>query len=1179
MIRARILLSYLLALTMLLASVSAVSADNTEIYFSVDFNDASVPSQITTANATWAGVTEPGCGKFSGDKAYQLTAKNARYSEVSFSFDFYKGVDTLCGEGSIREKTLEFSFLYSNIGDCPLILHGDISRNKSTHGWAGSYDYFKVQSGKVYAISGNNDAQETVDTGISVEANKWYRVALEYYENSNGRNVNVYFNGTPIVEGFNTGGNTVYDRSTVLRLNSSSTSVARNIFIDDVAVYQGLYDKDVEAPQYSSDEVFDGEITVPEGTTASEVTSKITSDGSSYVIKQLTGVAQSVTGEVADGNMVIVTSINGKSLEYIKINVKKEEIPDFLKNKTALQPYANKIFYSGQKHDTSYNSIISDDGVLISKPDFETLFNTSVSVSGNDIFVGQNMKMSVNSTAYTYNGTSGNLSVAPIIKDGVLYLPFEEYGSYTDGYVSDSHGLAVVGSDSATYQELKSANRYMFFDRDSSAELKAKFLKNTNLGQTHPRIIADKADFTRLNSERRTDANKKQWYSNVLYTANSIIDEDPVTYTIKDGRLLDSANSALLRLEYLGFAYQMTKQEKYAQRGIAELEAICAFPDWNPSHYLDTGTLASAFAIGFDWLYDAMSEEQRTTLANSAKEKALDTAILAYEGNATFNSFWTDTETNWGVIVNGGIANLALATGEYNTDTAMRALSYALKSIESTWYRFAPDGAWFEGPGYWSYNLTHLSLFMASYEKVMGTPFGKDFMGLSKYAEFKAHFEGPDGLPNNFHDSTDAHVENYGQFYLAKIYNNPSLMISRIAEMSKYNIRPNVMDIIWCDAGLSGDLEQLDLETDKYFRETEFVSMRSGWDADATWVSFHGGTSKDAHDHIDPGTFVYTAGGVRWAIDLGQEPLSYVGSADNPAIQAGYNSYYFYRRKGEGHNIVVINPNDKLEIDQYAFVQAKKPVTNGKTSISSVDLSGAYAKNVNSYIRGYKLSDNKRTLTVRDEISLKKQSTMHWFMHTKGAVTVVDNRTAVIAQNGKRLVMKFLTNAPSSTLSIAEAKPLPTSPQFENTENTGVSKIDFLVNGSGNVNITVKMALEGETGDDDIVDNSSISDWYENIYKNEFNLYINGVKSNTLKSGTIKGEYIMSPVLQNKEYRFIMAVYKNGILQNVLLDKKYAEDTATFSKAYELTDTENVTVKMMLWDNDMKYCKEVKEFK
>ena len=42
-----------------------------------------------------------------------------------------------------------------------------------------------------------------------------------------------------------------------------------------------------------------------------------------------------------------------------------------------------------------------------------------------------------------------------------------------------------------------------------------------------------------------------------------------------------------------------------------ELRAAAAFPDWNPSHFLDTAEMTHAFAIGYDWLYEGLGPEAR----------------------------------------------------------------------------------------------------------------------------------------------------------------------------------------------------------------------------------------------------------------------------------------------------------------------------------------------------------------------------------------------------------------------------------------------------------------------------------------------------------------------------------------------------------------------------------------
>lgn len=750
---------------------------------------------------------------------------------------------------------------------------------------------------------------------------------------------------------------------------------------------------------------------------------------------------------------------------------------NFLDGKKALQLYAGSIYSDNKKQSTVKPPLIEADGVLIDKTTFENFFGVKVTMNSSYIYI-ENVTMKLGLNYLKVGDEIVELSVSPKMLGGVLYLPVREYGSVAgiSGFYDDEHGMLVIGEGvNKNSKGLKEANLYLFFERKSPNELKQQFLQNTQSSTEHPRLIAHKADFERLKQEVRTNALKKDWYSKVLGTANTICNENPVEYKIVNGRLLDVANSALSRLQYLGFAYQMTGREKYSQRGIQELEAICSFPDWHPDHYLDTAILASAAAIGYDWLYDAMTQEQRDNIAKLSQELALKTANDGYHGTASYNDFWCNTETNWGIVCNGGIANLALATAEYNTDFVMEVLHNTLRSIEFPWYRFAPDGAWYEGADYWGFVLTHLSLFMASYESVMGEAFAKDYMGLNKYSYFQPAFSDPLGKSNNFHDADEGMIQNPGQFYMAGIFDDDVLMRYRSDRIVKYGIKPEVTDIIWFKSGTESENE-INLKNDYYFGETEFVSMRENWESDdAAWVSFHGGYSNNAHDHIDAGSFVYTIGGVRWAIDLGKEELSYLPDSQNPAILAGYDSRWFYTRKGEGHNMVVINPDDGLEIDTDAFAKVTKPVSGTDGAYSTIDLTSAYGKNVYSYIRGYKMSDSRRALTVRDEINLKGQSVMHWFMHTRGDIEIVDNNTAIINQDGKKLLMRFITNAEKSELGTMKAEPLPTSPQIEYTKHDDVTKIDYKLEGEGNITITVKMSLLDENCKD--VSDESISAW------------------------------------------------------------------------------------------------------
>lgn len=756
-----------------------------------------------------------------------------------------------------------------------------------------------------------------------------------------------------------------------------------------------------------------------------------------------------------------------------------------LRGKTALSPYNSSLYAGGKKQKTDLPCIIRGDEALVTPDTMEKLFGEKVTVTDNSIRVGSAVMMA-GSRELKIGGKSYTMEAAPEIVDGVMRIPARAYGVYVLGetkFLDDSHGMFLVGEGvSKTDTRLKEANLYLFFNRYSSEELQKKLLDTTGGDLTvHPRILARAEDFARLRQEVQTDPNKAVWYKRVLERAEEILPKASQEYKIHNSRLLDVANEALNRSMYLGMAYQISGEKKYAERLARELEKVVSYPDWHPTHSLDAGTMAGAVGIGFDWIYDVLTEEQKQTIMNGAKRLGLDTAQQAYYGTAAYPSWWVKTETNWGAVVNSGYLNLALSIAELDPVLAMDTAEKALRSMEYPIYRIAPDGSWYEGPSYWDYFFRTLCNGLGGYETAIGEVHeAVHYKGADGFGEYQAYFSGPDYYTNNFHDGGGGTSGSCGQMYFGSRQGNMELMQYRTRYMNAGNwgnFYPT--DMIWYDVKASTAAEGEEMPLDGYYRETEFMSMRQSWkDPHALWVSAHGGALNAAHDHIDNGTFVMDVGGVRWAIDLGTEDWSYVSDAENPAVQAGFNSYYFYRRKGEGHNIVVINPDENLEMDQSKFSYVTPPVSGKGRAFSTIDLTEVYNKNVTAYTRGYLLSEGRRAFTLRDEIELRKpDSELYWFMHTKGDVMILDDSTAVIVQEGKQLKVQFATNAAESQLMVMNAEKLPQSHQFKETSNAGVTKLTMKMKASGKVEITAKMSLLNEDPSQTPPETTPIAQW------------------------------------------------------------------------------------------------------
>lgn len=87
-------------------------------------------------------------------------------------------------------------------------------------------------------------------------------------------------------------------------------------------------------------------------------------------------------------------------------------------------------------------------------------------------------------------------------------------------------------------------------------------------------------------------------------------------------RLLRISREAIVRITSCAYAYRLTGQKRYLDKAEEELNAVCAFKDWNESHFLDVGEMALAVSVGYDWLYDALSSATKTAVEKALKEKA-----------------------------------------------------------------------------------------------------------------------------------------------------------------------------------------------------------------------------------------------------------------------------------------------------------------------------------------------------------------------------------------------------------------------------------------------------------------------------------------------------------------------------------------------------------------------------
>jgi hypothetical protein len=543
----------------------------------------------------------------------------------------------------------------------------------------------------------------------------------------------------------------------------------------------------------------------------------------------------------------------------------------------------------------------------------------------------------------------------------------------------------------------------------------------------HPRLLVTSTDFVAVQKLVATEPRFKDWHAKVTADADRILSQPPSQYEIPDGlRLLSTSRRVLHRVRTLAYLYRVGGDQKYVDRARSELETAAGFRDWNPKHFLDTAEMTHAFALGYDWLFDVFTEQQRGKLRDAIVEKGLKPALGVYHDKGG----WPQSRHNWNQVCNGGIGMGALAIAETDPALAATILIYAVESLPSAMNEFAPDGAWAEGPGYWNYATAYNVVFLAALDTALGTDFGLsrapafDHTGL-----FPIYLTGPIERTFNYADGGDGAIRAPHLYWLARKFRRPEY-----AAYQDHYANGDAMDIIWRSQLGTMNTAQPALPLDKHFAGADVITLRGAWnDRDASFVGFKGGDNKANHSHLDLGSFVFDALGLRWAVDMGADDYNLPG-------YFGPKRWDYSRLRGEGQNAVVINPGAGPDQDPKAAAKFIRFGSTPQRGFALVDLSAAYHGHARRLLRGCALI-NREALLMQDEIRVEQPVDAWWFMHTGAEVQLADDgQSAILSQSGKQLFATLLSPA-SASFQVMPAQPSLVAPAWEASDEREVRKL------------------------------------------------------------------------------------------------------------------------------------------
>lgn len=523
------------------------------------------------------------------------------------------------------------------------------------------------------------------------------------------------------------------------------------------------------------------------------------------------------------------------------------------------------------------------------------------------------------------------------------------------------------------------------------------------LKNEHPRLLLSDEQLKELKTIHEQDPLLKRIVSEVIQEGEGYIKRKPLVHKLIGPRLLSVSRECLDRVINLSLCYRLTSDKRFADAAIRDMTTVCGFPDWNPSHYLDTAEMTNAVSIGYDWLYDYMSPDQRETIKKGLIHLGLEEGVLSYTKR---KSGWTRSEANWNQVCNGGMIVGALAVAESDPQYAKVILPEAVKSLPRALKSYAPDGAWMEGPGYWHYATQYTAYGLAALRSALGTDFGlTKIHGLSNAGLAPIYLVGPKGEYLGF---ADCHTPSYRRpmpcmFWLGQTFSDPEYVADERRVLEK--ARGSAEHVIWYCPEQNGHLPKREL--DFYFRgSVEVVVFRSAWnDPDALFVGAKAGYNQVNHGHLDLGNFELDALGIRWATELGADDYNMPGYWSGGK---GGKRWEYYRLNSFSHNVPLLNNQNQNELAKSKFLRCM----NGSEPFVVMDLSEAYNESAERVHRGIRMVDGRRAVLVQDEFDLSKPTDIAWGMTTYAGIEVRQGgRVAELAQEDQKLIATALSPA------------------------------------------------------------------------------------------------------------------------------------------------------------------------
>ncbi|KAL2820307.1 chondroitin AC/alginate lyase [Aspergillus granulosus] len=583
----------------------------------------------------------------------------------------------------------------------------------------------------------------------------------------------------------------------------------------------------------------------------------------------------------------------------------------------------------------------------------------------------------------------------------------------------------------------------------------------------HPRLLFTDNRVQDVLSMNETDAYFREVLGYLAKTAQTAI-TTPVS--------LSSASSwsSTIRMNVGAAAgmYRLTKDTTYSDWIIETLLSLSRLSDWNPSNFLNTADITMTVSLGYDWVYEELTDTQRTTIETAIFNKAFIPAM-----NSSINS-WSKHTNNWAQVTHGCLIIGILAVGDSDSTLASEMLDFSLPKLKVSLEQYAPDGGYIEGYSYGAYAGIFLGLMMGALDTALEDDLGiSSLEGMNNLGAWLTHglgqtgaFSWADGAWTLSNANTLWSVGYWATRFQQSEWLQGMLSVFTAAQVATFQA------FLFYNSSLNSPNVLPTMPRYNQFSGVAGMTYRTSWTSTNGWFfGFMGGFNGRSHGHLDAGSFVVDYKGYRWAELLGSDSYSLTDYFAAP------RRWTYYRCRTEGSNTLSISPETQTALH---FANQIPSANNSLLWAGSFDsssrfgvanLTQAYANVTTSVLRGVAVLNDSQLL-IRDEVVAANAVDIATSWHTTAGVTIgSDNRTATLVQ-GSITMEATLLSPPGAYFQLVNTNPCDAYTGCSEATNAGVYNLAVrLRSKTTEANILVVLAESGTVIDEF---HASLTEWY-----------------------------------------------------------------------------------------------------